>query len=344
MSIALLAGSLTACSNGEASEPSKTVESAPLEKEYVVNIKVETISPAAITDRLMLPGETEAMHDVSLAAEHEGVIEWVGVTEGDVVKADEQLVRIDLTALDAVRDRARATLAMKKQQLERRKKLYKGNVLSREELDLAENEFTVAETSVREAEVDYLHGIVSTPVAGVVNKVHVDPGEFVSQGAAIADIVNVEQLKVTFNVPEMDVRFLEKGQKAPVLFDAYPGKQWEGVVDFVAWKADTATRTFPVRLIVDNKDGKIRPGMIARANFVRRSLADVVTIPLFSIIDKGGERIVFVEKDGVAQARTVTLGVIERDRVQILDGLNVGDNLIVAGQREVEDGMKVNVR
>ena len=62
---------------------------------------------------------------------------------------------------------------------------------------------------------------------------------------------NVDQLKVTFNVPEMDVRFLEKGQKAPVLFDAYPGKQWEGVVDFVAWKADPATRTFPVRLIVD---------------------------------------------------------------------------------------------
>ena len=84
--------------------------------------------------------------------------------------------------------------------------------------------------------------------------------------------------------------------------------------------------------------------MIARANFVRRSLADIVTIPLFSIIDKGGERIVFVEKDGVAEARTVTLGVIERDRVQILDGLKVGDNLIVAGQREVEDGMKVNVR
>ena len=189
MSIALLAGSLAACSNGEASEPAETVESVPLEKEYVVNIKIETISPAAITDRLMLPGETEAMHDVSLAAEHEGVIEWVGVTEGDVVIADEQLVRIDLTALDAVRDRARASLAMKKQQLERRKKLYKGNVLSREELDLAENEFTVAETSVREAEVNYLHGIVSTPVAGVVNKVHVDPGEFVSSGAAIADIV-----------------------------------------------------------------------------------------------------------------------------------------------------------
>ncbi|SIO17850.1 membrane fusion protein, multidrug efflux system [Halodesulfovibrio marinisediminis DSM 17456] len=339
--VASMLVSLTACSNGEASE---TAQNVPESKEYVVNVKVEKLTPAAITDTIMLPGETEAIYDVSLAAEQDGLIEWVGVTEGDSVKADAQLVRIDLEALKAAKDRAEANLTMKKHQLKRRRKLYEGNVLSREELEQAETEFTVAETNLREAEVKYEHGIVVSPVAGMVNTVNVDPGEYVSKGNPIANIVNVDQIKITFNVPEMDVRFLSKGLTAPVVFDAYPREEWNGVVDFVAWKADPATRTFPVRLIVQNTDGRIRPGMIARASFVRRSLNDIVSIPLFSVIDKGGERIAFVEKNGVAEARTVKLGVIDGDRVQILAGLNVGENLIVAGHREVEDGVKVDVR
>ena len=339
--IAGVLASLTACSDGNASE---SVAEDSVAKEYVVNVKVEKIAPAEIIDKIMLPGETEAMHDVDLAAEQEGLIEWVGITEGDHVKANQQLVRVDGKALAAARDRAEATLAMEKHQLLRREKLFKSNVLSREELEQAENEYTIAETQLREAEVHYANGIVTAPVSGVINYVAVDEGEFVSKGSAIATIVNVDTIKITFSVPEMDVRYLTVGQKAPVSFDAYRGEQWEGTVDFVAWKADPATRTFPVRIIVENKDGRIRPGMIARANFVRRTLSDVVSIPLFSVIDKGGERIVFVEKDGVAVARTVQLGVIEGDRVQILGGLNVGDHLIVAGHRTVEDGTKVNVR
>jgi len=62
------------------------------------------------------------------------------------------------------------------------------------------------------------------------------------------------------------------------------------------------------------------------------------------LVDKGGERIVFVEKDGVAESRTISIGVIEGDRVQITSGLNAGDHLIVKGQTEVEDGMKVIVK
>lgn len=329
------------CSNGEASE---TATNVPSTNEYIVKVKVQKIAPAAITDTIMLPGETEAMYDVALAAEQEGLIEWVGVTEGDSVKEAGEIVRIDLKALTAVKDRAEANLKMKRHQLNRRKKLYEGNVLSQEELERAETEFTVAKTNLQEAEVNYEHGIVVSPVSGIVNKVNVDPGEYVSKGAAIANIVNVDQIKITFNVPEMDVRFLSKGQDAPVVFDAYPNEKWSGVVDFVAWKADPATRTFPVRIIVKNDDGRIRPGMIARASFVRRALNDIVSVPLFSIIDKGGERIAFVEKDGVAQARTVTLGVINGDKVQVLAGLNVGDHLIIAGHREVEDGVKVEVR
>jgi membrane fusion protein (multidrug efflux system) len=84
--------------------------------------------------------------------------------------------------------------------------------------------------------------------------------------------------------------------------------------------------------------------MIGRVAFVRRVIADAVVAPLFTLVDKGGERIVFVEENGVAQSRPISIGVIEGDRVQITSGLNPGDHLIVKGHTEVEDGMKVIVK
>jgi membrane fusion protein, multidrug efflux system len=111
----------------------------------------------------------------------------------------------------------------------------------------------------------------------------------------------------------------------------------------VAYKADPATKTFLAKVLVDNRGHEIRPGMIARVAFLRRLIPEALSAPPFALIDKGGERILFVEKDGVAHARTVSIGIIEGDRVQITGGLEPGDRLIVTGQREVEEGMKVQV-
>jgi membrane fusion protein (multidrug efflux system) len=84
--------------------------------------------------------------------------------------------------------------------------------------------------------------------------------------------------------------------------------------------------------------------MIARVAVLRRLIPQAVTAPLFALVDKGGERLIFVEEDGVAHARTVNLGVIDGDQIQILEGLKPGDNLIVTGQTEVEEGTRVIVQ
>ena len=77
---------------------------------------------------------------------------------------------------------------------------------------------------------------------------------------------------------------------------------------------------------------------------IHQIIPDAVSVPLFAIVDKGGERVVFIEKDGIAESRAISIGVIEGDRVQITSGLEVGDHLIVKGHTEVEDGMKVAVK
>jgi membrane fusion protein, multidrug efflux system len=271
-------------------------------------------------------------------------VEWIGPQEGDAVKKGQLLSRIDVSALKAIITRAEASAELAKDLYERRQKLFDRGIVHKEALEKARTDKALAESDLVKARVEYDRGFPLSPISGTVNYLHVDEGEFVNRGQPMVDLVNVDKIKINVNVPELDVRYLQKGQEVMVGIDAFPDRRLEGKVDFVSYKADPATKTFRVRVVVDNPKHEIRPGMIARVVFLRRMIPDALSAPLFAILDKGGERLLFVEKDGIAHARTVSIGVIVEDRVQITDGLKPGDRLIVTGQRDVEEGMKVQAQ
>ncbi len=309
-----------------------------------IPVSVEIVEPVTLRDVIFLPGETEASEDVKVAANTAGRVDWIGPREGQKVNKGDLLIKIDVSALKASLDHAKAAYKLAGDLYQRRLRLYDNKIIAREELDQSETQRTLALTDLEQIKVRYNHGFPKSPITGIVNHLYLDVGEYADIGKPIADIVNIDKIKINVRVPELDVRFVKKGQQTSVKIDAFPERTLIGTVDFVSFKADPATKTFLVRSIIDNPGHDIRPGMIGRVAFVRRVIADAVAAPLFTLVDKGGERIVFVEKDGVAESRTISIGVIEGDRVQITSGLNAGDHLIVKGQTEVEDGMKVIVK
>jgi membrane fusion protein (multidrug efflux system) len=299
--------------------------------------------PASLQDILVLPGETEAWQDVRLSAEKSGSVEWIGPQEGAEVAKGELLAKIDVSSLKAGLDRAEAAYDLTDALYQRRKRLSERKIINLEALDHSKTDRAVAKGNLEQARVEFERGFVRSPIDGRVNRLFADEGEFINRGEPLVDLVNVDKIEVNLNVPELDVRFFRPGQEARIRVDAFPEKGWKGVVAFVAFKADPATRTFPVKVLADNPGQEIRPGMIVRVALVRRVIPDAMMAPLFALVDKGGERLLFVEEEGVARARTVKVGVINGDRIQILEGLEAGDRLIVKGQTEVEEGMKVQV-
>jgi membrane fusion protein (multidrug efflux system) len=310
----------------------------------VIAVSIIEVKPVPMRDVTLLPGTTEAWQDVQVAADTSGRIEWIGPQEGERVNKGDLLVKIDVSALKAALDHAEAQFKLADGLYQRRRRLFERKIIAKEELDQSATQRTLAATDYEQIKVKYDQGFPLSPISGIINYLHVDVGEFIDTGKPLADIVNIDRIKINVRVPELDIRFVRKGQKTPVRIDAFPEKELTGVVDFVTFKADPATKTFLVRTVIDNPLADIRPGMIARVVFVRQIIPDALSAPLFALVDKGGERLVFVEKDGVAHARTVSIGVIEDDQVQITSGLSPGDHLIVKGQTEVEDGMKVSVR
>ncbi len=336
----LTAVALAGCKDNEsiATTDSNSAEAPP------VAVSVEVVEPVVMQDVVFLPGETEAYEDVQVSANTSGRVEWIGFREGQKIKQGDLLAKIDVSALKAALRHAEAAYQLANDLWERRRRLYENKIIAQEEFNQSETQRTLALTDLQQIKVRYDHGFPKSPITGVINHLYLDVGEFADVGKPIADIVNIDKIKINVRVPELDVRYVKKGQQTPVRIDAFAERSLIGSVDFVAYKADPATKTFLVRSVLENPDHDIRPGMIGRVGFVRRIVSDAIAAPLFAVVDKGGERLVFVEKDGVAESRTISIGVIERERVQITSGLNAGDHLIVKGHTEVEDGMKVIVK
>ena len=341
LAVLLWAGFLAAgCDDKESLATAESNSNLPA----AVPVSIVEIQPVPMRDVIYLPGTTEAWQDVQVAADTAGRIEWMGPREGEKVNKGDLLIKIDVSALKAAMDHAAAQFKLADDLYQRRKRLYERKIIAKEELDQSATQRTLAATDYEQIKVRYNHGFPRSPITGIINYLYVDTGEFIDTGKPIADIVNIDRIKINVRVPELDIRFVLVGQQTPVKIDAFPERDLIGKVDFVAFKADPATKTFLVRTLIDNPLGDIRPGMIGRVAFVRRIITDALVAPLFALVDKGGERLVFVEENGLAQSRTVSIGVIVGDRVQITSGLKPGDHLIVKGHTEVEDGMKVSVQ
>jgi len=339
--LALLAGLLI--SGCKDQENSAIAESGSREI-AAVPVVVRVIEPVSIRDIISLPGETEAYEDVKVAANAAGRVEWIGPHEGQTVEKGALLAKIDVSVHKAALEHAKASYNLARDLYERRRRLYANKIIAKEELDQSETHLKLARTDLEQIKVRYEHGFPKSPITGIVNHLYLDVGEYADIGKPIADIVNIDKIKINVRVPELDIRYVRKGQNTPIRIDAFAERPFIGTVDFVSFKADPATKTFLVRSVINNSEHSIRPGMIGRVAFQRRVIPNAIAVPLFAIVDKGGERIVFLEKDGVAESRSISVGVIEGDHVQVASGLEIGDHLIVKGHTEVEDGMKVAVK
>ncbi|MCX8035726.1 MAG: efflux RND transporter periplasmic adaptor subunit [Candidatus Sumerlaeia bacterium] len=310
----------------------------------VVRVKVAVMKAAPMNEYLLLPGTVEAWEDVDLSAKVGGNVEWVGPKEGDRITSGEVILRLDTAQRQALLKQAEATLAQAEKQYERISKLVGEGVGTRAELDNVVAARDVARANVEVARVALNDAVIRSPLDGVIDRIYVDRGEHLDPGRPVAKIVQTDRVKVVVNVPEKDVCFCQEGQMAGVfLGELRQDLMIPGKIFYVALTGDPINRTYPMRIEIPNKDRKLRPGMIVRVGLIRRRVENALAVPLYAVVDRGDRKVVFIEKDGRAVQREVSLGILEGDRIQVTQGLQEGDRLIVVGQRDLVDGAAVEV-
>ena len=339
--LALLASlTLTGCSNGEETEAQ--TPSSPREK--VTNVALSTVVRQDIQETFTLPGTLEAWEDLTLAAEMAGPVRWIGPKEGDRLKKGDAILRIDPERREAELTRDQIEFELQQKHLERRRTLVERGLVSQQEYEDARKTFEQAQARLLLSKVALDKSTLRSPVDGVLDRLLVDRGEYVSDGDPAAVVMQVNRLRALVDVPEKEILDLAVGGKAlvftaPVRGGSSPGL--DGEIIHLSYGADPATRTYLAKIAMDNSAETLRPGMIVQVVFSRRELTQVIAVPLYALVDRDGVKVVYVEQGGKAQLRPVKVGPIVGDLAVIAEGLRAGEQLIVKGQHLVNDGASV---
>lgn len=312
--------------------------------EKVPNVAVKVLKQSHVQDMLALTGSLEPWEEVVLSAEVPGPIEWQGVEEGQSVEKGQELFRIDTTSLRAKRDELQAQMALAEQEYDRLARLEQAGISAKQDLDRATAQRAVAEAGLRSIDIQLAKSVVRAPFSGVVDRVLKERNEYVDPGMAMVRMVQLDKVKVVVGIPERDVAHFELGDTVTVALDALAGEAFTGTIHQMAPTAEPGTHTFPTEIALENAAGKLRPGMIARAAFVRASYPDSIEVPVFALITLDDRRYVVVEENSVVHQRPVEVGVFLGETVQVTQGLEAGERLVVRGQRELRDGASVVVQ
>jgi multidrug efflux pump subunit AcrA (membrane-fusion protein) len=200
-----------------------------------------------------------------------------------------------------------------------------------------------AEAALRLAQIHLKNTTIRAPISGIISKRFLDQGSFVSTSFPIVRIVSMDRVKVLVQVVESELAQLRVGVKSEICVDAYPEEVFRGEVSCISPTIDPESRMADIEIQVDNKDHRLKPGMFARANLIVERRNDVLLLSKDSLIKEHGKIRVFVHENGKALLREVSLGLEGEKYVEVVRGLQQGEEVIIAGQYELKDRMPVSV-
>lgn len=319
--------------------PQSQKEELPL-----VNVEVEAVrSVAEVADTFDLPGVVEPERVVKVSAEVASRIEGILRIEGEKVEERDPIVELNTDFYLAEFKRAKVQAEFDERESKRIASLTERGISNETDQDNARTRAEMSQAAFEVAKAELERTTIASPISGVLNRIPVEVGEYVEKGTLVAEIVDMDTVKIVIDVPERDIHFLKMGSEQEIFIDSLDDRKCSGRIAYMSELAEENTRTTRVEITVDNRERLLRSGQIVRVRLVRRILKDALLIPLEAVIPFEDGRAVYVLEKGLAQRREVELGFIKGSLVHVIRGLRAGDSLIVAGQRYVGPGQRVNV-
>lgn len=201
---------------------------------------------------------------------------------------------------------------------------------------------TIALLDRDEPAMEYKEVEVAAPIDGVFTGYLVDIGTSLSPQVPLGSVADTRIIKVVVNVAEKDINSIRKNDVAKIKVDTYPGQEFSGLVDMIKTKIDPNTRTAEINIKIDNKDGRLKTGMFAKGRIIEKAYKGVV-IPMEAVLKEDDKSFVYVSDGKVAIKRQVVTGLLQNGDVEIISGLKTGERIVVVGQDNLRDGVKVEV-
>jgi membrane fusion protein, multidrug efflux system len=306
-----------------------------------VNVVLLDVTPTTMKDRINLPGVIEPWEKLNVLSKIHGTVVKVEVSEGDKVAKGQVIARIDPEDFRIAVDSARASYELASANYNRLASLFDQEIIAEAEFDKLKAQVKTSKAALDNAELMLARCTIKAPISGVIRRLDATEGLLLGVSDPVAEILQVDRVKAVVGIPESDVALVKNIKEVNLTIQALGNRKVVGRYHFLANSPENGARLYRLELAIDNENNLIMPGMFVRAQLVKRVIDDAVAVPLFTVIKREDQKFVFVEENGVAKKQPVELGIMEDWLVQITKGLSPGDQVVVEGHRDIDDGFKL---
>ena len=292
-------------------------------------------------DTLQALGTASAHESVTVTAKVSETVQRVHFDSGDQVARGAVLVTLSGQQQQAALAQAQAAALEAGRLYERQSELASQQLIARSQLDAQRAARDSAQAQVAQVRAQLGDRVIRAPFAGVLGIRQVSPGALVTPGTPIATLDDLSSVYVDFPVPEAALAQVGPGQQVRGRTEAYRGRDFAGVVETVAARIDPATRAVTVRAAFPNPDRVLRPGMLVTVQ-VQRPRRQALLVPEIAVVQVGQTSFVYrVRDDATVEQARVALGVRGDGKVEILEGLESGDRIVVDGTGKLRPGARI---
>jgi membrane fusion protein (multidrug efflux system) len=307
-----------------------------------VTVESMVVRPQPLSSSVHAVGTVLADAAAVLRAEAPGQVLQLHFEDGQAVAKGDRLFSIEATVLEAEVNEARANVEQSEAAYNRAKELVKSRLISATDYDTARANYNVAVARLTSSETRLSKTIIRAPFDGTVGLRKINVGDYATIGQELVDVVQLDPLRLDFNIPETLLARVKPGQKIDVSVGAYRGESFEGVITAIAPSIDVAGHNVTIRARLPNPEMKLRPGLFAQVIVTLGVRPDALMVPEQAIWPIGQDKTVFVIEDGKAIQKTISIGQRQNGYVEVTDGVSAGDEIVTAGQMKIFSGAAVN--
>ena len=305
-------------------------------------VVTEEVLLGDITDNYTALATARANEAIDVTPRISSVVSAIHFEEGQSVSSGEVLVELDSREIRADLDLAEANLRERRSRYGRLETLAASQVVSEVELEEIQAQLQVAEAQVNSARARLEDTVIRAPFSGEVGLRRISVGGLVQPNTVITTLDDTAVMKLEFSVPEEYLSVMREGLGIEATAAAWPGRAFTGAVTSVDSRVDPMTRSLAVVALMPNEDRALKPGMFLQVDISRRR-ENVVLAPEAALVPRQGRQFVYVVEEGRAEERQVSLGSRRPGQVEILDGLQPGEQIVTQGVQRIRDGLPVRM-
>jgi len=356
--VLLFAAFLWGCGSKD-SPPSEASSNPQVQMIEEKTVEAIVVTPKPISYTVTAVGTLKTLEDVTLSPKKAGIIDQIFVKEGDRVKKGQILVHLDdvdarlqLERAEARMKEAEVSLETNRTTLARYQKLWETKVIPQQTYDeinlkvkLDEARLALAKAELNIAKQNLLDHRIVSPIEGIISLKIAALGEHVNVAPKdeVMKIVQMDPLELEFYVPENWATMVRLGSRVQFIVKAFSEERFSATLQFISPTADPSTRNVRMKALVQNPSYRLKPGFFTEVSISTGTNPHALLISESALLSEKGKFFVFVIQGGVAHRREVETGVRMEGQVELVKGIQKGQQVVTAGHEQLSEGTKVRI-